>query len=62
MPSPTRATKKAGIAFRTAGTLAATAALTLALSGRTGTDTTAPSAARARPATDTQPARFGAVD
>ncbi|MFF6911953.1 polysaccharide deacetylase family protein [Streptomyces sp. NPDC012466] len=62
MPSLTRKMKKTGIAFRTAGTLAATAALTLALSGCTGADTTAPSAARARPATDMQAARFGAVD
>lgn len=54
--------KKTGTAFRTAGTLAATAALTLALSGCTGPDTTAPSAVRARPATDVQAARFGAVD
>jgi peptidoglycan/xylan/chitin deacetylase (PgdA/CDA1 family) len=62
MPSLTRKMKKTGIAFRTAGTLAATATLTLTLSGCTGADTTAPSAARARPATDMQAARFGAVD
>ncbi|MDK1345585.1 polysaccharide deacetylase family protein [Streptomyces sp. 378] len=62
MPSLTRKTKKTGTAFRTAGTLAVTAALTLALSGCTGADTTAPSAARARPATDPQAARLGAVD
>ncbi|MFD5156863.1 polysaccharide deacetylase family protein [Streptomyces hawaiiensis] len=62
MPSLTKKMKKTGTAFRTAGTLAATAALTLALSGCTGADTTAPSAARARPATDVQAARFGAVD
>ncbi|WP_180989874.1 polysaccharide deacetylase family protein [Streptomyces cahuitamycinicus] len=62
MPSLTKKMTKTGTAFRAAGTLAATAALTLALSGCTGTDTTAPSAARARPATDMQPARFGAVD
>ncbi|MFJ7336911.1 polysaccharide deacetylase family protein [Streptomyces sp. NPDC101110] len=62
MPSPTKKMKKTGTAFRTAGTLAATAALTLALSGCAGTRTTAPSTVRAHPATDVQPARFGAVD
>ncbi len=62
MPSPTKKTKKTGTAFRTAGTLAATAALTLALSGCSGADTTAPSTVRARPATDVQAARYGAVD
>ncbi|MFI6810649.1 polysaccharide deacetylase family protein [Streptomyces luteogriseus] len=53
---------KTGTAFRTAGALVATATLALALAGCTGTDTTAPSTVRARPATDMQPARFGAVD
>jgi peptidoglycan/xylan/chitin deacetylase (PgdA/CDA1 family) len=62
MPSLTKKMKKTGTAFRTAGTLAATAALALALSGCTGPDTTAPSAVRARPATDVQAARFGTVD
>ena len=62
LPSPTKKTKKTGTAFRTAGTLAATAALTLALSGCSGADTTAPSTVRARPATDVQAARYGAVD
>ncbi|WP_435811951.1 polysaccharide deacetylase family protein [Streptomyces massasporeus] len=62
MPSLTQKMKKTGTAFRTAGTLAATAALTLALSGCTGTDTTAPSTVRARPATDIETVRFGAVD
>ncbi|MEU0216323.1 polysaccharide deacetylase family protein [Streptomyces sp. NPDC006265] len=54
--------KKTGTAFRTAGTLAATAALTLALSGCSGADTTAPSTVRARPAPDLRTARFGTVD
>ncbi|QWB28150.1 MULTISPECIES: polysaccharide deacetylase family protein [Streptomyces] len=54
--------KKTGIAFRTAGTLAATAALTLALGGCAGPDTTAPSAVRAQAATDVQAARYGTVD
>ncbi|MET9685667.1 polysaccharide deacetylase family protein [Streptomyces coeruleorubidus] len=54
--------KKTGIAFRTAGTLAATAALTLTLSGCTGPDTTAPSAVRARAAADLQAARLGTAD
>ncbi|MFE9024955.1 polysaccharide deacetylase family protein [Streptomyces iakyrus] len=62
MPSLTKKMTKTGTAFRTAGALVVTAALTLALGGCTGTDTTAPSAVRARPATDMQPARFGAVD
>ncbi|MFD5944853.1 polysaccharide deacetylase family protein [Streptomyces collinus] len=62
MPSLTKKMTKTGTAFRTAGALVANAALTLALTGCTGTDTTAPSTVRARPATDMQPARFGAVD
>lgn len=62
MPSLTKKMKKTGIAFRTAGTLAATAALTLTLSGCTGPDTTAPSAVRARAAADLQAARLGTAD
>ncbi|GGW50029.1 deacetylase [Streptomyces caelestis] len=62
MPSLTKKMKKTGIAFRTAGTLAATAALTLTLSGCSGPDTTAPSAVRAQAATDVRAARFGTVD
>ena len=62
MPSLTKKMKKTGIAFRTAGTLAATAALTLSLSGCSGPDTTAPSSVRAQAATDVRAARFGTVD
>ncbi|CAL9611602.1 polysaccharide deacetylase family protein [Streptomyces sp. NPDC057794] len=62
MPSPTKKMKKTGTAFRTIGTLAAAAALTLALSGCSGLDTTAPSAVRAEPAAGAPAARFGTVD
>ncbi|MGA5898722.1 polysaccharide deacetylase family protein [Streptomyces venetus] len=62
MPSLTKKMKKTGTAFRTAGTLAATAALTLALSGCAGPEATAPSAVRARAAADLPAARFGTVD
>ncbi len=54
--------KKTGTSFRAAGTLAAAAALTIALSGCAGTATTAPSAVRAEGAAGPQAARFGTVD
>ncbi|MFH9037829.1 polysaccharide deacetylase family protein [Streptomyces sp. NPDC017966] len=58
MPSLTRKMKKTGTSFRAAAVMAATTVLTLALSGCTRLETTAPSAVRA---TDVQ-ARFGTVD
>ncbi|MFI2380332.1 polysaccharide deacetylase family protein [Streptomyces sp. NPDC018964] len=58
MPSPTRKTKKTGTSFRAAAVMAAVTVVTLALSGCTRLETTAPSTVRA---TDVQ-ARFGTVD
>ncbi|MEU7471141.1 polysaccharide deacetylase family protein [Streptomyces sp. NPDC044984] len=58
MPSPTKKTKKTGTSFRAATVMAAATVLTLALSGCTRLETTAPSTVRA---TDVQ-ARFGTVD
>ncbi|MFJ3982444.1 polysaccharide deacetylase family protein [Streptomyces fungicidicus] len=58
MPSPTRKMTRPGAAFRTAAAMAATTALTVALSGCARLETTAPSAVRS---VDVQ-ARFGSVD
>ncbi|BFO16676.1 polysaccharide deacetylase family protein [Streptomyces sp. KM77-8] len=58
MPSPTSKMKRSGAAFPTGAIVFAATALTLALTGCTRLETTAPSAVRA---TDVQ-ARFGTVD
>ncbi|MFE7960746.1 MULTISPECIES: polysaccharide deacetylase family protein [unclassified Streptomyces] len=62
MPSLTRKTTRTGNAFRAAAVFSAAAGLTLALSGCTRLDTTAPSDARAHPATTVQAAGYGTVD
>nr|WP_258055134.1 polysaccharide deacetylase family protein [Streptomyces sp. Ru71] len=53
---------RTGKAFRAAAVFSAAAGLTLALSGCTRLDTTAPSTVRAHPASDVQAAGYGAVD
>lgn len=58
MPSLTRKMKRSGTAFRAVAAMAAATAVTLALTGCTRLETTAPSAVRT---TDVQ-ARFGTVD
>ncbi|MEV5439973.1 polysaccharide deacetylase family protein [Streptomyces sp. NPDC052682] len=62
MPSRTKKTKKTGTAFRAAGMFAALTAVTLALGGCGRLDTTAPSTARAKAATDTRAVAFGTAD
>lgn len=62
MPSLTRKMKKTGAGLRAVAVSAAAACLAVTLTGCGGLDTTAPSAARARPAATVQAARLGAVD
>ncbi|MEU3845080.1 polysaccharide deacetylase family protein [Streptomyces sp. NPDC028635] len=62
MPSLTRKMPRTGNAFRAAAILSAAVSVTLALSGCTRLDTTAPSDARAHPAATVQAARYGTVD
>lgn len=62
MPSLTRKMHTTGNAFRAAAIVSAAAAVTLALSGCTRLDTTAPSDARAQPSATVQAAGYGSVD
>ncbi|MGX1134106.1 peptidoglycan/xylan/chitin deacetylase (PgdA/CDA1 family) [Streptomyces glaucescens] len=62
MPSVTKKMKRPGAGFRTAALLSAAVSLTLALTGCTRLDTTAPSTVRAQAASGAEAAGFGTVD